>query len=921
MRPLKLKFSAFGPYANVTELDLEKLGIGGLYLITGDTGAGKTTIFDAITYALYGAASGNNRESSMLRSKYADPNTPTEVELVFSNGGKTYTVRRNPEYERAKSRGEGTTVKKADAELIMPDGKVIAKQKDVDAAIREIVGVDRNQFAQIAMIAQGDFLKLLLAETKERQAIFREIFKTGYYQVLQERLKAESGTLGRLCDEARLSVQQYVSGILCEADDALSIEVEKAKAGQMMTADVLELIAILIQNNEQVKAELQSELAALEKEIEKVNAELTKAAEYEKSRLDLVQALADKEQKLPLLDLRKKELDGQRARKPELEAMQKQIAQIQAQLPEYDVLDATLRALEKSAQQLKTDTENKSVKAAEIEALNVEAAKLEQELKAVSSAGEERQRHLAEQEKLQKQRNELTELVKWINGLADLKAKLAAAQAEYQTESAAANELMQRYNALNKAFLDEQAGILADTLTDGLPCPVCGSLSHPNKASKAANAPTEAELKVAKEAAEQAQTKVVAASEKASGLNGRVTTGTDYVAKQSAELLGDTGGVPANEKASQLIKNAEEKLSAIDGKIKSTDTAIARKAELERLIPEKESKLKHAEAELVDLDKSIAADSIKLSECEKQALTIQQKLKFAGKSDAESKIKALNEEIAVANAALEQADKSFRECEMAITELNAKIEQLNKTLASVVAVDTEVLNEKKRELTVNKAKLNEKQTAVSTRIDTNKRAAENISAKAADLGKLENRWTWIKALSNTANGNLSGKEKFMLETYIQTTFFDRIIRRANRRFMVMSDGQYELKRREAADNFRSQSGLELDVIDHYNGSLRSVKTLSGGESFKASLSLALGLSDEIQSNAGGIRLDTMFVDEGFGSLDGESLQHAIKALSSLTDGNRLVGIISHVDELKEKIDKQIIVTKDKVNGSQVKIIV
>jgi len=209
---------------------------------------------------------------------------------------------------------------------------------------------------------------------------------------------------------------------------------------------------------------------------------------------------------------------------------------------------------------------------------------------------------------------------------------------------------------------------------------------------------------------------------------------------------------------------------------------------------------------------------------------------------------------------------------------------------------------------------------IYSRITSNKASLDNILKKLNEIKTVEEKWIWIKSLSNTANGNLSGKEKIMLETYIQMTYFDRIINRANTRFMVMSGGQYELKPRKEAENNRSQSGLELDVIDHYNGTERSVKTLSGGESFKASLSLALGLSDEIQSSAGGIKLDTMFVDEGFGSLDDESLAQAIKALSSLAEGNRLVGIISHVSELKDKIDKQIVVKKEKTGGSNISIV-
>ncbi|NLA88209.1 MAG: SMC family ATPase [Clostridiales bacterium] len=237
MRPITLTMSAFGPYAEKTVLELYKLGTQGIYLITGDTGAGKTTIFDAITFALYGEASGENREASMLRSKYATPETPTFVELVFEYAGKRYTIKRNPEYERPVKRGEGTTTQKADAELTMPDGQVITKAKDVTNTVKEIIGIDRSQFTQIAMIAQGDFLKLLLAPTEERKKIFRQIFRTELYQVLQDKLKEESAALSRQREALCSRIRQYIDDIVCKDDDVLSIELEKAKSRNLPISD------------------------------------------------------------------------------------------------------------------------------------------------------------------------------------------------------------------------------------------------------------------------------------------------------------------------------------------------------------------------------------------------------------------------------------------------------------------------------------------------------------------------------------------------------------------------------------------------------------------------------------------------------------------------------------------------------------
>ena len=239
-------------------------------------------------------------------------------------------------------------------------------------------------------------------------------------------------------------------------------------------------------------------------------------------------------------------------------------------------------------------------------------------------------------------------------------------------------------------------------------------------------------------------------------------------------------------------------------------------------------------------------------------------------------------------------------------------------MAESCDIETEVLEAEKLSLTVQKKEITEQQKNVHARLTANEKAQTNIAAKAEQMKLLEEKHAWVRTLSDTANGTLSGKDKIMLETYIQTTYFDRILQRANLRLLKMSGGQYDLKRRRKADTMRGQSGLELDIIDHVNGTERSVNTLSGGEAFLASLALALGLSDEVQMSTG-IKLDTLFVDEGFGSLDSEALSKAYHTLASLTEGNRLVGIISHVAELKEKIDKQIIVTKDKLGRSNATI--
>lgn len=921
MRPLFLTISAFGPYAGVTELDLDRLGQNGIYLITGDTGAGKTTIFDAITYALYGEPSGDNREPSMLRSKYAEADTPTQVELTFLNGGKKYTVKRNPEYERPAKKGNGLTTQKAEACLTLPDGSVITKPKEVNAAIREIVGVDRNQFSQIAMIAQGDFLRLLLSETKERQKIFREIFKTGYYQALQERLKSESGKLADEYQQARASIQQYINGILCEEDDVLSIEVQKAKNGEMMTHEVVELLGSLIEKDSELSTSLQKETEEKENRTEEINALLTKAEAYIKTEQDLQSAVREYDEKVPLLETLIKKANDLKAQNTEYENKQKEVTQTQAQYGEYDFLQLkqkTVSDLVKSLEDDKKRCENREEK---LSGLSEEIKALREELSLLSDAGEKKERLLREKEQLEEKKQKAEELKKRLIRFEKLKEKLLEAQEKYrQAEEASVNQ-NKRYHRLNKAFLDSQAGLLAEALTDGEPCPVCGSLTHPNKAVKPSQVSTEAELKAAKQSADTAAKAAEQASRDAGEISGKVTAETESLLALASGLLGNDNLDRAFEKAQEALFEIDNRIRDYQEKIKEENSKILRKNTLGSLIPEKENAIGNMKESLAEAEKKIAADETKLRETENQIHEISKKLKFKSKSEAESVVAALNAEIESHKKATEKAEADYRKLDKSLTELKGKTEQLKKSLKKKEAIDSEKLTEEKRSLTERKSVLSEQSKKLAVRIDANTRAKENISAKACNLTLIEEKWTWVKALSNAANGNIPGKEKIMLETYIQTNFFDRIIDRANTRLMVMSGGQYELRRRKAASNNRSQSGLELDVKDYYNGSTRDVKTLSGGESFKASLSLALGLSDEIQSSAGGIKLDTMFVDEGFGSLDEESLQQAMKALTSLSESNKLVGIISHVAELKEKIDKQIIVTKEKTGGSKVEIVV
>jgi len=921
MRPIKLKFSAFGPYAGVTEFDFDKLGTGGLYLITGDTGAGKTTIFDAITYALYGDPSGNNRDVSMLRSKYADSSTPTEVELRFSYYGKEYVVKRNPEYERANKRGEGTTKQIAGAEFIYPDGKVVTKIKDVDNAVKSVIGIDRNQFCQIAMIAQGDFLKLLLAPTKERMEIFRHIFKTELYSSLQERLKRESSSLSDECATIKRSISQYISGIVCDEDNVDFIEVDKAKRGNLTTEDTVALIEKLISDDETAEAKLIEQKAALQKELDKVKALIAKAKDVAAAKEDLKKNETDFAELNESRALLSEAYVAEQAKQPQIQANTDKIAQIKATLPDYDELAEKEATVKSNCSFITSSTQKIEGLDKLIAKLLDEVKELTDEEKALQNAGEEKLKLEAEKKELKERLVKVKSLKTSISSFEASKAKYQAAIQTYQRKSEIASSADAEYKMGNKAYLDAQAGILADTLEDGVACPVCGSTVHPFIASKPENAPTKDELDALQEKSTKADNDANSAREVAGGLKGALDEKEKSIVEEIAQLLGALYIEDAAVAIEEQIETINNGIKAVDTRIADEEKRIERRTTIQILLPKKMDELEKSKQDVLSMNNFVNAKAVENKSLEERIGELKKKLSFESKTKAEAEVAVLTKAIEQIRSALDIAQKKLNECNEKLASLKSAKEEILKRLDDAIDTDVEKELLTQSSLEEKLAQRNSEEKTIHSRITANKKSLESIRLKAEDLIVAEKKYAWVKALSNTANGNISGKEKIMLETYIQMNYFDRIIARANTRLMIMTDGQYDLVRRKEALTKQGQSGLDLDVIDHYNGSERSVKSLSGGESFKASLALALGLADEIQSSAGGIKLDTMFVDEGFGSLDEDSLSQAMKALMSLADNNRLVGIISHVGELKQKIDKQIVVTKDKSGGSKAEIVV
>ena len=920
MRPLKLKMTAFGPYAGTEEIDFSRLGTSGLYLITGDTGAGKTTIFDAIIYALYGKASGPNREPGMLKSKYADPLAEPGVELVFLYNGREYKVRRTMDHERPKARGEGTTIAPGEAELILPDGRIEKKEKDVTRKITEILGVNRDQFCQIAMIAQGDFLKILLEETGERQKHFREIFRTQMYKDFQEKLKASAQQVANERNEQKKTVQIHLNRIACPENDPLEIEAAKARGGEMLTEEALGLIGRILEKDRESQKAVSDEEKRLEGKIGELNRILGKAESQRKAKADREAARVQKEEREALRRPLEEALEAEKARIPESEQKAAELARIRDEQKEYELLDKKLEGIVKAEHGQKDREAAMTALAERGGKLTAELEKLRGEQASLKQEGDRSAELLVEQQALQVKQQALSGLKTELDALPGKKRQLQAAQERYLQAKADAERCRQEAEEQRRAFNDEQAGILAEKLEEGMPCPVCGSVHHPKKAVKSESAPDEASVKRAEQAAREAQEKETAESGRAGEEGTKVSLAVESIREKAEELL---GGYDEDAVAGQV----QDKLAEIAGKLKGILEALkAEKARkdrgeaLEKEIPEKEKELSGANDALAEAKLAYGNEQARIG-AERNALQEQRaKMRFPDLQAAETAAENLEKEIRERKQALAGAQKAFDDCVSEIRKLEGMISQADELLKEDEVEDPEAKAAERDELAQQKADAGNRRGGIEHRIATNKDVLANVGAASESLAALDRKWQWMTALSDTANGQLKGKQRVMFETWIQMAFFDRILKRANVHLMQMSGGKYDLKRREIPDDNRGQSGLDLDVIDHTNGSVRSVKTLSGGESFIASLCLALGLSEEIQASAGGIRLDTMFVDEGFGSLDEETLQQAMRALNSLSETNRLIGIISHVAELRRAIDKQIVVKKNRNGGSTVESI-
>lgn len=919
MKPLKLTMSAFGSYAgkNVIDFTGQQQGI---FLITGDTGAGKTTIFDAITYALYNQTSGGERNGNMMRSQYAQPETETYVELEFLYRGQTYRVRRNPDYKITKTLKNGKIREQKvphSVELTLPDGTVFPEKKNAtDAKIIEILGLTADQFSQIVMIAQGDFLKLLYTKSDERKMIFSKLFRTDIYWKIQENLRRKSMEMDERIQENDRAFEQ-----------------EKSRIIPLPESEELPLDELVERLRERLKDAVK-EQNLRRANVEELNKKITKYEEINK----LFVSLEKIRQTGKELEARQAESKERRQQIENARKADKVLVAEQQNLRQQQEVEQSAQAIAKMTETLANDQEmfeSLKTQLQEVEAIKKrEAADLQKKMlaleqsfpsyEALQNARSEEQQAKKVWEDLGKTSEE--SFHKKEAGIAALKEQqkqqeqvVEQTKKNWEQTSLSASESAKHYEHMYEAFLKEQAGILAENLSAGCPCPVCGSTVHPDPAKLSDHAVTELEVEQAKKtraAAEEKRDMAYAAFEAEKTEKQKLA---QAVEKEEADfVLAQTIAKQQRKEAEQNYVSLQKTAEQIREKLVYPSLAEAKKqyAAMQKALEAAEQEIERKRQKVSELAEAMnTLKGQKLAEEENQKtakkLAVKTEKEYAKLLEKSGFVSEETYHLAIlperGRSKLEREEKEYEsQC------LRQQSEQklLEKQVSGKTYTDTTELNER---LKVEKQALKEAEKTymeLHTAYENDRSVLQNCAVYLEKGKKLESEDQVIKSLSKTANGRLSGSAKIDFETYIQRQYFKQIIHEANKRLLTMSNHQFILKLKEEANTGRkTNEGLDLSVYSLVTDSERDVKTLSGGESFLAALAMALGLSDIVERSAGAIHPDMMFIDEGFGSLDAQSRQQAIEVLAELAGDSRMVGIISHVTELKEQIDRKLVVSR------------
>ena len=873
MKPVELRISGWGPYKELQTIDFTRMEERGLFLITGATGAGKTTIFDAIMYALYGCMSGEVREKGSVRSDFAKPDTPTFVELSMTHKGESYHIYRNPEYLRPRKRkgadGKELTKEKEKAILTLPDGSSVEGSSEVTRKIEELLCLDYRQFKQISMIAQGEFTKLLTASSQEKTKIFRQIFDTGLYERIAQLLKERSN-----------AIYKEVSGYRHKMDEDVELYHPLEESAEVFATlvqgeayDYEAVLAFLKEEKKRIGKEEKEVLAQYQKLEERTLVLNGKLVEAQKAA-ELQKSLERETERKQLLDHRKEEMQ------------QKEIllwkADRAGEIRQQELLcEESAKQIDKIKQQIRHLQEETGLREQQILSLQ----KLP-EYQADFEAACELKEKLSEQERESEHNIKLCK---------QLEAQLKQLQEVYLKLEQEELFARQTYEETEHRYRHNLAGILSSELEENRPCPVCGSLHHPAPA-----AVTEEHL--TREKVDQAKKTWLQKQEKTMHQHGET-----MAARGKAEQAKEKGG-----EILKAIGQMQEQMDQLPGEIKVLLSKYTRKSfegELNRLLQLRVERAEKQE-QIGNLQDELQKGQELFREREEERDILLTKYGFASREEYQGSLLS-KEQIEAGKRELQDYEKNCRANEELLQHLKEQVQEL-------VLADPVKLKEELKEALEEKRAVQQMLSKKQESWNLTERTYSSLKTKLAGLKETMERYTLVKGLDDLANGN--NKKRLVFEQYVLISCFEEILYAANLRLQTMSAGRYELRRVRGIVDARSKDNLEMEVLDYYTGKYRSVKTLSGGESFKVSLSLALGMSDVIQAQSGGIRVETMFIDEGFGTLDGESLDQACLVLQGLTESNRLIGLISHVPELSEKIPDQIRIHKTNT-GSYAEVVI
>ncbi len=830
MKPLHLTLNAFGPYAGRTDLDLSVFGGSGLFLIGGDTGAGKTALFDAITFALYGETTGENRKTTMLRSDFATPEAETFVELTFTHRSRTYIVRRWPDQQRASKRGSGVVKSTAKAELIREPEPPVSGVSAVTAAITKLLGIDAKQFAQVSMLAQNDFTRLLNAPSADRAAILRQIFDTADHQRLgqaaQQHAREAEDACRRLDDTLLMQVGSLM-GSGADEDTAAQLEKLQADRDPYAAGAAAELGKNLLEFDEANEKRQQNIVNELDEKIARGDAGVKIAEERAARRQKLAGLIAE----------------------------EKRAAEVERQT------NAMLAGLQSRSEALKKTISDTEATRTELGQSDAEQLKIEHRIELAEGLTATCRTLLQDLDKAR-----------------DAKADAEKKQHAYAEAQAALDELENAHIAMQRQLNANRAGLLAQDLVDGQPCPVCGAVHHPQPAALPQDHVTEKALEDHEKTLTTQRRKTTDASRAAGDAAAHAAELRATLLREADAFFARRGaryeGKPAAELTPEELREAllAQQKSLADGLtgLRAEHQKFKQQADKARALADQLDNLNN---QLAALDKQAFAATRKAANAK------------AGHAAAAARVQQMQETM------------PKREDPETLPKLQAALSRLRADRAAAMAA----------------------RDAAVHRLHTNRAALDGLEKTMRQSAAAREKRAMWDNLSKTINGNLTGKIKLPFEQYVQAFYFDGVVEAANLRFTRMTDGQYRLLRRKS-EAVGSKTALDLDVFDAYTGKTRPVGSLSGGESFMAALCLALGISDTIQQNAGGVTIETLFIDEGFGSLDADALEKAVDTLAGLAGGDKLIGVISHVEALQDRLTRQVRVTKTRA-GSKAEIVV